>query len=375
MKIVFTGGQTGGHFYPIIAVAEAIREVVKEKKLIDPKLYFIAPNEYNKGMLFDHNIEYRYVTSGKLRRYFSIMNLVDIFKIFFGIFQALWVVFRIYPDVIFSKGGYGSIPVVIAGKILGIPLIIHESDSKPGRANLIAGKLADKIAVSYESAAEYFMKDKVAHTGNPIRKSVQFPTPEGAERFFNLKEEIPTILVLGGSQGAGAINDAIIDIVYELVKKYQIIHQTGQNNLEEVKKVVAMKLEYSEFKDRYKIYPYLNDVEVKMAAGAAEMIISRAGSSLFEIALWEKPSIIIPIPESVSHDQRTNAFNYARSGAGVVIEQHNATPEILIAEIDRLMNNTEYRNEMIENAKKFATVDAGRRIAVEILKIGLKHEE
>ncbi|MFT5179484.1 MAG: UDP-N-acetylglucosamine--N-acetylmuramyl-(pentapeptide) pyrophosphoryl-undecaprenol N-acetylglucosamine transferase [Candidatus Paceibacteria bacterium] len=375
MKIVFTGGVTGGHFYPIIAVAEAVTELVREKKLVNPKMYFVAPGQYNSGLLSDHNIEYRYVTSGKKRKYFSLLNFVDLFKIIIGIFQAIWVIFRIYPDVIFSKGGYGSIPTVIAGKILHIPIIIHESDSKPGKANLWAGKFANKIAVSYPEAAEFFIKERVAFTGNPIRKAVQIPTPEGGAKFFELEEDVPIILVIGGSQGAGAINDAIIDILSDVVKKYQVIHQTGQNNFEQVTKVSDMKLELSEFKDRYKPVKYLNDVGVKMAAGACSLVITRAGSSLFEIALWGKPSIIIPIPEDVSHDQRTNAFNYARSGAGVVIEQHNATPEILMGEITRIFENEDYRNNMIENAKKFAVPDAGRKIAVEIIKTALKHEE
>lgn len=374
MKIVFTGGGSGGHFYPIIAVAQEIRKVVREKKLIDPEIYFLAPTPYNKGVLFDNQIVYKKVLSGKKRLYFSPLNFIDNIKIVIGSIQAIWKVFWIYPDVIFSKGGFGSVPVVFAGKILGIPIIIHESDSAPGRANAWAGKFAEKIAVSYPDAANYFDKKKVAWTGNPVRDEIKIAAPEGGHQYLNFDPKVPTILILGGSQGAQFINNAVIDVVPELVKKYQIIHQAGAQNYEEIKNTTDLVLKDSVFADRYKVFDYLNNLSLKMSAGAADIIISRAGSTIFEIASWSKPSIIIPITESNNDHQRKNAYTYLRAGACVVIEENNLTPEILMSEIDRLIKDPDKLKSLKEGAKNFVKPNAAKLIAQEIIDTLIKHE-
>lgn len=376
MKIIFTGGGTGGHFYPIISVVEEMRLIIREKKLIDPDLYFLAPDPYDMGVLFDNNITYKKVMSGKWRRYFSPLNILDLFKVVIGIFQALWIVFWIYPDVIFSKGGFGSIPTVFAGKILGIPIIIHESDSAPGVANKWAGKFATKIAVSFPDVVSYFDEKKVAWTGTPIRKEIATPAKQGAHEFLHLDRDIPTIFVLGGSSGAQKINEAVIEILPDILKRYQIIHQVGKKNLKDAEQSVEVTLSTENSKDRYKMFGYLDDLAMRMSAGAASLIISRAGSTaLAEIAQWGIPSIIIPITQSNLNHQRKNAFNYARVGAGSVIEENNLTSEILIAEIERIMSSPPLQEKMREGAKRFAKVDAGRIIAEEIINLSLKHEK
>ncbi len=231
MKILLTGGGSGGHFYPIIAIAEELKAITKERKLINSELYFMSDAPYNKGILFDNGIEFVKVSTGKYRRYFSILNFFDFFKTGWGIISGLIKVFSIYPDVIFGKGGYASFPALLAGRILGIPVVIHESDSVPGKVNLWAGKFAQKVAISYPEAATYFSKEKVAWTGNPIRKDVEIPIKEGANEFLGLENtNLPIILILGGSQGSGIINDALLNILPSLIEKYQIIHQTGTRN-------------------------------------------------------------------------------------------------------------------------------------------------
>ncbi|MCB9805644.1 UDP-N-acetylglucosamine--N-acetylmuramyl-(pentapeptide) pyrophosphoryl-undecaprenol N-acetylglucosamine transferase [Candidatus Nomurabacteria bacterium] len=377
MKIVFTGGVTGGHFYPIISIVEEMRNITRENKLIDPEIYFLAPTPYNKGILFDNGIIYKKVFAGKIRRYASILNFFDLFKTAIGILKALWTVFWIYPDVIVGKGGYGSFPVLVAAKILHIPVIIHESDSKPGKVNAWAGKFAKKIAISYPEAAQYFPKNKqdvIALTGCPVRTEIQVPAKEGAHEFLGLEPDLPTILILGGSQGSMAINNAVLDTLEQLVSRYQIIHQTGKNNFKEVKDTADLMLDTSFYKNRYKPFDYMNDLAIRMSAGAADLVISRAGSSIFEIALWGKPSIIIPIPEDVSHDQRTNAFNYARSGAAEVIEENNLSPEILLNEIEIILTDSKYIQEMSDAAKEFAMPEAARLIAEEVLEMIISHE-
>ncbi|MBU3968684.1 UDP-N-acetylglucosamine--N-acetylmuramyl-(pentapeptide) pyrophosphoryl-undecaprenol N-acetylglucosamine transferase [Patescibacteria group bacterium] len=375
MKIVFTGGGTGGHFDPIIAVAEEIREIVKDENLLEPDLFFLAPDPYDKRALFELGIEYRKISAGKLRRYFSLMNFFDLFKTGWGIVKSIFVVFNIFPDVIFSKGGYGSFPVVLASKIFKIPLIIHESDSIPGKVNKWAGKFARKIAISYPEASNYFPEEKIALTGNPIKKELLRSSETGAAEFLKLEKDVPVIFIIGGSLGSQTINNVIIDSLSKLVEKYQIIHQTGEKNFEETKNLADIELKNSKYKNRYKPFSYLNTVAMKMSVGVADLIISRAGSTIFQIAVWGLPSIIIPITESNGNHQRRNAFNYASTGACVVIEENNLSDDILISQIEEIMNNEIKRNNMISATKLFAKTDSAKIIARELLSIALEHEK
>jgi UDP-N-acetylglucosamine--N-acetylmuramyl-(pentapeptide) pyrophosphoryl-undecaprenol N-acetylglucosamine transferase len=375
MKILFTGGGTGGHFYPIIGVAQAIEKVVKEQHLLTPDLYYMAPTPYDSRALFENNILYQPISAGKIRRYFSILNFFDLFKTGWGIIKATYAVYKLYPDVIFGKGGYASFPVLFAAKILKIPVIIHESDSKPGRVNAWAAKFARRIAVSYPTAAQYFQADKVAFTGNPIRKEVSEPLTVGAYEYLKLKPEIPTIFVIGGSLGSKIINDTIVDALPILVEKYQIIHQTGKANFKEVSTTATVVLSGNANTGNYHPMPYLNALELRMSAGVARVIVSRAGSTIFEIAAWGKPSIIIPINEAVSHDQTSNAFAYARSGGAEVIEENNLGTNVLISEINRIVGDKDVWQKMSDGAKSFAKLDAATTIAQEIVAIALQHED
>ena len=375
MKILFTGGGTGGHFYPIIAVANAVRQRVTDRKIIPPQLYYMAPSKYNPRAVFDSEMQFLQVPAGKMRRYFSVLNFLDIFKTIYGCLWALIQMYRIFPDVVFGKGGYASFPALFAAKILRIPVLIHESDSKPGRVNLWAGKFAKKIAVSYPEASKYFDQNRVALTGNPIRKEITEPLSNGAIEFLKLENNIPTILILGGSQGSKMINDIIIESAPELLNRYQIIHQTGKNNFEEMQNTMSVVLKDHQYSYRYHPYDFLNELALRMAAGTAEIVVSRAGSTIFEIAAWGLPSIIIPLPNSISHDQTANAFAYAKSGASVVIEENNLSAHVLIEEIDRIVNSPTRKQTMRQEAKDFSRLDSANIIADAILNIALEHYE
>ncbi len=375
MKILLTGGGSGGHFYPIIAVAEAINKISEKEHLLASELYYFAPEPYDKKLLFENGIEFVKIPAGKMRRYLSLLNIVDFFKTIVGVLSAMWKVYKIFPDIVFAKGGYASFPVLFSAKILGIPVIIHESDSVPGRTNIWAGKFAKKIAVSYSNAAQYFPKDKVALTGNPIEKDALIPQKNGAFEFLKLEHGVPVILVLGGSMGAKNINNAVLDILPVVLEKYQIIHQTGKKNFKEVNNLASVVLKDSAFVDRYRTYPYLNSLAKKMSAGISDLIISRAGSTIFEIANWGIPSIIIPIADSNGDHQRGNAFIYAETGASIVIEEKNLSPNLILSEIDRIMTNKDRLTAMSTAAKAFSRTDAAEKIAREILKIILAHNE
>lgn len=379
MRILLTGGGTGGHFYPVIAVAEQINQVAKEHRLLSPEMFYMSTEDYNAGVLYENNITFRKITSGKIRRKISplniILNFIDLWKIALGSISAVWKIFLIYPDVVFCKGGFASFPAVFAARLLMIPVVVHESDSIPGIVNLWAGKFARKIAISYPEAVKYFPKEKVAYTGNPTRKEIQEPLPEGGHEILGIEKGLPIILVLGGSQGARFINEVIMNALPKLVSKYQVIHQTGKNNFKIILETKEVVLNGNSNKDRYKAFDYLDTLKMRAAASVCDIVISRAGSTIFEIACWGKPSIIIPIPEPTSHDQRTNAYSYARVGAASVIEEKNLAEGIFLSEIDRIIGNKEVREKMIESAKSFARKDSARLIAEEIVSIALEHEK
>mgnify|MGYP002621546308 CR=1 FL=1 len=376
MKIVLTGGGSGGHFYPLIAVAESIQQYTREHRLLEPQLLYLANTPYNKAMLEQHAIEFVHVPSGKLRRYFSILNLIDIGKLLWGICVGLWKMLIIFPDVVFSRGGYPSIPVLFAARILRIPVIVHESDTKPSRATLFGARFAKKIAISFPETADYFAGKEVALTGHPVRRELMQPLTRGAHEYLDLDSSIPVVLVLGGSQGAETINETIIEALPELLSRFQVIHQCGDKLYEKTKQLADVYLADSSFKSRYRLFPYLDDLALRMSAGAARVAITRAGAgSIFELAFWGVPAIIIPIPESVSHDQRTNAYTYARTGAAEVIEEHNLSPHLLVSEVTRIIEDTDAHKRMQTAAKGFTEPEAADKIAREILDIALEHEK
>lgn len=375
MKILLTGGGTGGHFYPIIAVAQSLKKIIREERFIDAQMYYMGPKAYDERMLFENGLTFKHSYAGKMRRYFSLKNIFDYFKTAIGLIKAIIDVWSMYPDVVFGKGGYASFPALYAARLLRIPVIIHESDSKPGRVSLWAGKFANKVALSYEAAAKYFPAEKVAYTGNPVREEVKDPLNRGAEDFFGFENVLPTVLIIGGSQGSQKINEAVLDILPELVASYNVIHQTGKENFTDVSNTVAVVLKDNLHAARYKPFAYLNTLATRMSAGAANIVISRAGSAIFEIALWKKPSIIIPIPEDVSHDQTSNAFAYAATGACSVLEETNLTPHVLMAEIKRILDDPAISAKMIAATKTFAIRDAADKIAKEIIRIALAHEK
>ena len=215
----------------------------------------------------------------------------------------------------------------------------------------------------------------MAYTGQPIREDFFLPLRSNAYEFLKLDPSLKTILIIGGSQGSQIINDAITESVPKLVENYQIIHQTGKFNFEEVQKVSSAVLTRNPNKERYKIYSYLDSLTLRSAAGIADLVISRAGSSIFEIAAWGIPSIIIPIQKSNGDHQIKNAFSYARTGAAVVIEEANLTGNIIAAEAERILGDQSIHQRMKSSTSSFVKKDAARKIAEEILKIALSHGE
>lgn len=375
MKILFAGGGTGGHFYPIIAIAEEVNKLVDQNKLVDVELYFMSDSPIDKEMLDRNNIKYIEVKTGKKRTYKSIQNFLDIFRTIGGSINALFKIFALYPDVIFGKGGYASFPAMFAAKILRVPVVIHESDIVPGKVNKYIGDYAQKVALSYPDASKYFKnKDRIALTGQPIRK-VLLDAPAGDPyQAFNLEPGVPVILVLGGSQGSERINENIIDILIRLVEKYQVLHQTGEQNLDWMKKRAAGVLADNPNAGRYRPFGFLPVDQLALAAKGASLVISRAGSTIFEISIWHKPSILIPLPIARDDHQKLNAYSYARTGAATVIEEQNLKQQVFMSVIESIMQDPARQQLMIEGTKEFAKVDAAEKIAQLLLSIATHHD-
>ncbi len=371
-RIVLTGGGSGGHFYPLIAVAEEMNKYNQPE--ITHELYYLGPNPYRQEVLERNNVKFIRIPSGKKTKYFSVGNLFSPFKMLWGLIIALKELYFIYPDVIFSKGSYTSVPVVLAAWLLRIPIVVHESDTLPGSANRLGAKFARYIAIAFDDVAPFFPTEKTALIGIPLRQAIKTQSPDPATA-LGLPTDRPIILVTGGSLGAQRINDLIIESLDDLLPTYTIIHQTGENNAESVQQTSASLIKDHALLDHYFVRGRLTAEEMSLAESAASLIISRAGAgSIFEIAEKGKPSIIVPIPEKISHDQRTNAFAYARSGAAHVIEEHNLTDGLLFAEITRIMSDTQLYTKMSVAATTFSKPKASEKIVETLVGIAAEHK-
>ncbi len=368
MKFVFTGAG-GGHFYPLIAVAEAVRAEVYIQSLPDPELIFLSDDTYDKEALESVRMRYSHVPAGKLRLYFSIENFTDIFKTGWGIIVAFFKLYIIYPDVVFAKGGYASFPVLFAARLLAIPVIIHESDSVAGRVTKWAGSFADKIAISQEGTSIYFDETKVAVTGQPIR--LKLTPPFNYMKKEGLTER-PLLLILGGSQGSSVINDVMTTALPELLNYFDIVHQTGKEHAEAIKVLAESILLDHKYKNRYFTSGF---IDLSLYYPKADIVVSRAGSTtLFETAIWQIPSLVIPIPQTVSRDQTKNAYTFSALGTCLVIEETNLSKNIIVTDLRNIIENkVKYTVMSKAGLKVNYSRDASLTIAKEMLRIAHAH--
>ncbi len=375
IKILLTGGGTGGHLFPLVAVSRKLNEICLAENLGEPEIHYLGPELFLESSLEreEMNFHYSILITGKWRRYFSFKNFTDLFKIAAGIIQALWKVWAIMPDVIFSKGGHGSIAAVLAGWLYRIPIIIHESDSIPGLANRLLAPCATLLAVSFNEAANYFPKNKTYFSGEAIRDAFfDAPKPEKERAILHLTAKKPVILILGGSQGAQKINDIILDILPNLVEAAEVIHQTGDNNYNSVLNESRVALEGLTGEQLISYHPvnFLVEPEFVAAMHSADIVISRSGAgTIFEIAASGKAAILIPIANSPGGHNRRNAYIFADNGRAEVVEEANLTPNLLISVVRSILGNPEKKKAMEEKAKKFATPDAARLIAQALLNL------
>jgi len=360
--IALTGGGTGGHTYPLLAIAEEL-EIIPQTT----KVTYLGPNKELSEKFRELGISSFHIPGSKLRRYASFTNISDILLFFLGLMKAVVYLYFIMPDILFVKGGPGSLPVALAARLFFIKIVVHESDAVPSLTTRAIAHFSSKIILSFEEAKRHFPENKVIVIGHPIRKSILDAERQNKE---NMKQSLgfnpanPLLFIIGGSQGAEIINDFVISNLDALLKSTQILHQTGRTHYKNIAKETAEFFKIPENRGKYQIRDYLDDVELAQALAASDLALTRAGAgTLFEISAVGLPSIIVPISQSANNHQRQNASAYAAQGGGVIIEEQNLTIHVFQSLLDKTLKDTDLQNQMSDRAKSFSKPLAAQEIA------------
>ena len=356
--VVFAGGVTGGHIFPGIAVAEALA------KKGNYRLFWIGSSSGRDREMVEAaglGIEFYGVPSGKLRRYFSLRNLTDVFKIAAGFFCSLFILKKIKPDALFSKGGFASVPPCYAAKFLKIPVLTHESDFSPGLATRLNAKVAGRILLSYSETANLLpqaARAKCTVTGNPVREHFFAASCERGKAFAGITAPDPVLLALGGSTGAESVNLLVLSCLKELCSKFVVVHQTGGKTASASAEALAAAEELSR-QGRYFEFGFIG-AEMPDVLAAADLVVSRAGASaVWECAAAGKPMLLIPLAKGSSRgDQIENAAWFEKRGAAVVFPESGATGEGLAQAIFSLFDG-EAGSRKADMMAKAATACAG----------------
>ncbi len=374
IKIVLAGGGTSGHINPLISVGSEMRLFANASNR-PFEIIYVGSGKNNAERLRANGIKAHRVAGSRLSRYFDPRNIYQIPLFIFSFFQALWFMFWIMPDAVFSKGGPGSLAVIMAARFYRIPVSIHESDAVSSLTTRIASHFAWRIFLSFPEAMKQlpeYMIPKCEVVGNPLRRSlfVNIPKKEDAKKFFGFDPAKPLVLVMGGSQGSDRINNLILSSIPYLVNgQVQVLHQTGDANFKKVSSVLGnyWKDYDSMLAAGYRPVDFFED-DLKEALSAADIAVSRSGSSIFEFAAFGKPAILIPLPESASGHQLENARSYERAGAGIVMEEKDVSIEKFVAEVLSLVASPETLSVMSASAFNFAKPQASNTIAAEVLR-------
>ena len=336
-KIILTGGGTAGHVTPNIALMPALKEAGYDIT------YIGSYKGMEKGLIEATGTKYYGISSGKLRRYFDLKNFSDPFRVAWGFVEAMGLMIRIRPNVVFSKGGFVSVPVVLAAKVCGVPAIIHESDITPGLANRIAIKGAKKVCCNFPETLKYLPSSKAVLTGSPIRQELFNGDPDRARSFCGFEADgKPVLLIIGGSLGSVKVNTAVRGVLDDLLPQFNIIHLCGKGNLDE--SLVGRK--------GYVQFEYISE-ELPDLFALADMAISRAGANaICELLALHKPNLLIPLSAGSRGDQVLNANSFKAQGFSYVLDEETLTPEILLAGVKEVYDNRDtYHQAMTESGQ------------------------
>ena len=359
LTIVITGGGTGGHVFPAIAVAQVLKNDESVKRLV----YIGNPDNMEKEAALVEKIEFFPVNISGMPRKCPFRLMLWLLKLFFAINRSLKHLSIIRPDVVFGTGGYVSGPVIIAASIMKIPYVIHDCDAHPGIVSRFAAKKASGVSVSFEKAKNYLKSNNIYLFGNPLRSGFNKISREDARIELGIDPEKKTLLVMGGSQGAKSINNAMIGAIRSLLENYdiQVIHQTGKKNFQDyIKDLCKIFPGYFEYKS-YLVSPFFNNMECVYAA--ADLAVSRSGSlSISELNLNSLPSILIPYPYAAADHQKFNAIAIEDAGASIMLPDKECTSEKIIELITELIFNDKMLDLMKNANQALARPDAVNNI-------------
>ncbi len=364
IRLAITGGGTGGHVSPAVAVIEALQKLAPAQGL---EILYIGSRDGAEARIIPlMGVEYRGVSTGKLRRYFSWENLMDAARVPLGVLQSLWHLLRFRPRALLATGGYVSVPAVIAAWLLRKPILVHEQTGALGLANRINARFATRIALSVPGSERGVNNANWVLTGNPIRAAVRSGERTTAARRFRFDLQAPTVYVTGGAQGSHAINQAVLGALPSLLGVAQVIHQCGdaegvRADYEQLARKVAgldPKLQ-----SRYVLLRFVGS-EIGEVYKLADLVVGRAGAgTVNELATLGKPSILIPLPHAAGDEQRQNACRLKEAGAAVVIEESELTPERLVSEVRTLLSDRERLKRMSEAGRDAGSGDAADQLA------------
>ena len=340
--IVLTGGGTAGHVTPNIALIPKLQEKGFQIS------YIGSYNGIEKSLIQELGIPYYGISSGKLRRYFDIKNFSDPFRVLKGYSQAKKLMKQLKPDVVFSKGGFVTVPVVLAAKKRKIPAIIHESDMTPGLANKLCLSSATKICCNFPETVSTLPADKAVLTGTPIRQELLHGDKEAARNFCGFSSDKPVLLVIGGSLGAASVNENVRKILPELLKEFQVIHLCGKGKTDSSLEHIAGYVQYEYIKE-----------ELPDLFALADIVISRAGANaICELNALAKPNLLIPLSANASRgDQILNARSFERQGYSMVLEEEEITESVLMDSIRKLYENRNSYIEAMQSSKQLDSIN------------------
>ena len=340
-RIILTGGGTAGHVTPNLALLPELQRRGYSVQYIGSK------TGIEKDLITQAGVPYHGISSGKLRRYFSLQNFTDPFRVLAGFSQAKQILKREKPDVIFSKGGFVAVPVVLAAKSLKIPTIIHESDMTPGLANKLCIPSARKVCCNFPETLNYLPAEKAVLTGSPIRRELMSGDRLTGLNFTGLSSGKPILLIIGGSMVSVKVNTAVRNILPRLLETFQVIHLCGKGNLDDSLRLPG-----------YVQYEYIG-AELKDLFALADVVVSRAGANaICELLALHKPALLIPLSAAASRgDQILNAKSFAKQGFSSVLEEEEITDDILLERIHEVYAHRSDYIKAMENSKQSDAVD------------------
>jgi UDP-N-acetylglucosamine--N-acetylmuramyl-(pentapeptide) pyrophosphoryl-undecaprenol N-acetylglucosamine transferase len=368
MRVLVSGGGTGGHIYPALAIATQLREKYQAEVM-----FLGSDDGLEKVIVPAAGFRLATIKAGKLRRYLSWQTITGILRIPMGMMQAIGIVRKFRPQVVFTSGGYVAVPAGLAARLNRVPLLMHQQDVPPNLSNKLVAPLATRISVAFTDSLSYFPAHKTLQLGNPIRQAmldVRQTVPQEARKKLGFEEQKPLLLITGGSQGARHLNHTVCEALSDLLAHCQVLQISGKELYSETQEMSNSVLTHLEepLRRRYRLVAYLNE-DMPLALQAANLVLCRSGAStLSELAVLGKPSILVPLPPAIgSSPQEANAEMFERKAAAEVIKDQDLKPQVLVERVKDILSSSTRLEAMAEASRSFAKPQATQEIAAELV--------